>query len=418
MTGRRTAVGAGLLVAAVSSAAGASLWACGAPDPARAVPTVTVKKTRFARVVDADGHLKPVKATVLAAPPSSEGPMRIAWLAEDGITVKKGDLVARFDDADLKTSLYAAQDDRATAAARKEKEALLVAQARNDRRRTTAGAQRELELGRAFARKDTELYARDDIIASEIDEKLQGARADHARSAQTVDAQVARRKLQMLDVEAKKAEQGISRAHEDLRKLELRAPHDGVLVFRRSWRGEAVGVGDQAWGPLAEISRSDELEAEVFVLEVEAAGLAKGKPAEIVLESHPQRVWKGEIARVETVAKRRQAKSPTQYFGVTLALEKTDAALMKAGQRARARLMLDAREALVVPRAALAQKDGRWIAHRRKGDGFEPVAVKLGSATAGLVAVEAGLADGDVIALRDPEHSSTARAPGAPGEAR
>jgi RND family efflux transporter MFP subunit len=399
MSGRRGALRLTAALLLVGAGCG------GGRGKAGQVPTTVVAKTRFARTVDADGHLKPVQATIITAPRSAEGPMRVAWLIEDGATVAKDDVIARFDDSDLKSKLLASEADKATAEAKKQKEALMVAQARNDRQRTSEAAVRELELGRTFARKDVELYSRDDIVTSEIDGRLQEAKATHAQQAQTVDGQVARRKLQILEVEARKADQAIARAKDSLEKLEARAPHAGVVVFKRSWRGETIAVGDQAWGPLAEVSRSDELEAEVFVLEVEAAGLAKGKKAEVVLESQPGVTWAAEIGRVESVAKRRNPRSPTQYFGVTLKLEKTDAAAMKPGARVRARLLLDEREALVVPRPALFQKDGGWIAYRRRGGGFEAVSVTLGASTAGLVAVEAGLAPGDEIALRDPGQS-------------
>ena len=57
----------------------------------------------------------------------------------------------------------------------------------------------------------------------------------------------------------------------------------------------------------------------------------------------------------------------------------------------------------MVPRPALFDRDGSWIAHRRDpGGGFTPVPVKLGPSTAGLVSIVGGLSENDVIALRDP----------------
>src|SRR5687767_517956 len=82
--------------------AASSLPACGGDRGQRAVPTIVVKKSRFARVVDAEGHLKPVQSTTIAAPRGTEGPPRIAWLTQDGSVVKKGEVVARFDDTDLR----------------------------------------------------------------------------------------------------------------------------------------------------------------------------------------------------------------------------------------------------------------------------------------------------------------------------
>jgi HlyD family secretion protein len=381
------------------------LWAGCHHDDAAAVPTITVQRNHFARTVTAEGYLKPVQTTQINAPYSQEGPMRIAWLAEDGAVVKKDEVVARFDDSELRTRLLAVEDDKTTAATKRQKEGLLVSQARSERQRTTIGAERELTSARTFPHKDKDLYSRDDIITAEIDEKLQTARAETARRAEGVDGQVARRKIQMLEVEGRKADESISRVRTSLQQLEARAPHEGVLLFNRNFRGEALGVGDQAWGPIAELSASRDMEAEVFVLEVEAAGLAKGKKAELTLDSHPGVVVPAQVVQVSTVAKRRQFRSPTQYFGVTLSLSKVDPSLLRAGQRVRATLLLDERDAIVVPRPALFDREKGWVVYRREGNRFLPVPVKLGVSTAGRVAIEAGLAEGDVIALRDPAQS-------------
>jgi hypothetical protein len=150
----------------------------------------------------------------------------------------------------------------------------------------------------------------------------------------------------------------------------------------------------------------EDLEAELHVREVEAAGLATGRRAELVIEAQTDRIYPAKVKSVETVAKRRAQKSPTQYFGVVLTLEKTDPALMKPGQSVRARLFLHEQQALVLPRPALFDQDGRWIAYRREAQGgFVAVPVKIGASTAGLCTIETGLKENDVVALRDPGKS-------------
>ena len=92
-----------------------------------------------------------------------------------------------------------------------------------------------------------------------------------------------------------------------------------------------------------------------------------------------------------------------QYFAVTLG-ERTDPALMKPGQRVRSTLVLESRkEALLVPRQAVFEVDGKSVAYRlRRDGGFEPVVVRLGPSGPGRAVVEAGLAAGDRVALVDP----------------
>jgi HlyD family secretion protein len=384
------------------------LAGCGAKTPAADVPVVEVQKKKFARVIEAEGTLRPVKATPVTVPSDIQWPLRITWMALDGGLVKKGDVVARFDDLELKIRLANAESDRAVAQAKKTKESLLLKAVTEDRLRTTAAARRDLEMTKTFARRDSEIFSRDQIIESEIDEKLQSAKVEHADEARVVDKQVARSKLGLIGVEEKKADDAISRSEKGLQALEIKAPHDGVFTAKRNWIGEPMRVGDTVFRSqsVADISLVDTMEAETFVLEAEAAGLAKGKKAEVIIEGRAGSI-PAEVKQIETVAKRRQPKSPTQYFGVVLKLSKTDPATMKPGQRVRARLFLHEEEALVVPRPALFDRDGTWIAFRRQGGDFVPAKVKLGTSTAGLVTIASGLSAGDVIALRDPGKSAS-----------
>jgi multidrug efflux pump subunit AcrA (membrane-fusion protein) len=391
--------------------------ACGPANRGPDVPVVAVKKQKFARVVDADGYLRPVRATPVTVPSDVQWPLRITWLAADGGTVKKGEPVARFDDLELKERLANAEADRQVATAKKQKESLLLKTAQRDRERTTEASRRELTMTRTFQRRDTAIFARDQIIEGEIDEKLQEAKATHAGEAQKVDRRVSRTKLGLIDVEARRADDAIARSKKGLAALEIRAPHDGVFTLKRGFMGETLRVGDTVFRSMsvAEISLVEKMEAEIFVLEAEAAGLAKGKKAEVIVEALPGRPFEGQVKQVEAVAKRRQPRSPTQYFGVILSLAKTDSAVMKPGQRVRVRLFLHEESALVVPRPTLFDRDGKWVAYRRdQGGGFSTVPVKVGASTAGLVTIVSGLREGDTVALRDPAKAVDELVPTAP----
>ena len=144
----------------------------------------------------------------------------------------------------------------------------------------------------------------------------------------------------------------------------------------------------------------------------DAGGLAVGVPARVVVESRPDRDFAATVDAVDALAKPRVSWVPVQYFGVTLALERTDPGVMKPGQRVRAVLTLDGRkDAIAVPREAVFEKDGKKIVHRRSGWGFEPVEVVLGPVAIGRVVIDKGLSPGDVVALRDPERPAGAAAP-------
>jgi multidrug efflux pump subunit AcrA (membrane-fusion protein) len=373
------------------------------------VPTVTVSKQAFVRRVTAEGNLRAVKATPVTTPQNagSWGPMKIAWLAEDGTPVKAGDVVVRFDPTEQQKQLRDGESDLAAASAKLGSEQIKSEAAVANRDSAAEVAAAELEQQRKFQSKDKEIFSRNTIVEAEIDEKYAGAKREHAEQTKQIERKLAQSKAGLIAVEKQKAQIAISHAKAALSSMEVKAPHDGILVLRRSWRGELPKVGEQAWPgqKVAEIPLLETMEAEVFVLEVDGSGITEKGPAEVVVEAKPDITYKGTVKLVDKLAKPRVPGVPVQYFAVVVTLDKTDHAVMKPGQRVRTTLILDSADALVVPRQAVIGKDGKSVVYKRGAHGFEPVEVELGAGTSGRVVVTKGLAAGDVIALRDPTRS-------------
>jgi multidrug efflux pump subunit AcrA (membrane-fusion protein) len=371
-----------------------------------AVATFTVGKQRFVRRVTAEGNLRAVKATRLAAPRSGGrmGPLKIAWLTPDGTRVKAGDVVVRFDPSEPEKQLREGRSDLDSARAKLREEAVKSSAAVAGRTTDAVLASDELDQTRKFQSRDQTIFSRNQIIESEIDEHLAAAKQAHAERAKQIELRLARSNAAVIGVERQKAELAISHAQAALDAMAIVAPTDGVFVLERDWSGAMPKLGDSLWPgqTVAEIPALEAMEASVYVLEIDGSGLADHQRAEVVVEAQPDHVFPGQIRLIDKLAQPRQPGSPVQYFGVTIQLDTTDRAVMKPGQRVRATLQLDQQDALVVPREAVFDRDHKTVVYRKAAAGFEPAAVELGPATSGRIVITRGLAAGDVIALRDP----------------
>ena len=370
------------------------------------VATYTVATQHFVRRVTAEGNLRAVKATPLTTPRggSRMGPMKLAWLAPDGTLVKQGDVVVRFDPSEPEKQLRDGQIDLAAATARLDEDTVKSRAAVAGRTTDAALARDELAQTRKLQSKDPMIFSRNQIIESEIDEQLASAKQVHAERARAIEQRLATSNAAVIGVERQKAELAISHAQATLNSMAIVAPSDGIFVLERNWNGAMPKLGDSLWPgqAVAQITVLDAMEANVYVLEVDGSGLAEGQPAQVVLEAAPDHPFTGKIRIVDKLAQPRQQGSPVQYFGVVIQLDATDREAMKPGQRVRATLVLDQLDVLVAPRGAVVKRGPDNVVYRRTAAGFEPVAVELGAATSGRVAITKGLAAGDVIALRDP----------------
>jgi RND family efflux transporter MFP subunit len=258
----------------------------------------------------------------------------------------------------------------------------------------------DLDIYKERAKEDYEdIFSKNEILTSRIDGKLSEARMKHSEATEAIDRSIASKRMQLLALEEEKAKQEINQALEGLERMEVKAPHDGIFVYK--WEiqpGETVWPGQE----IANLPLVDTMEAEVFVLEADAMGLKEGVPASLRIEAHHETVYEGSIKKIADLAKPRERKVPTQYFEVILKLEKTDLEKMKPGQRVMATLKLEGVEALVVPRQCIFDEDGSMVVYRQTGKAFESVPVTLGAGTPGRVSIEEGISAGDIIATENP----------------
>ena len=382
-------------------------------------PTFVVRRADLARTARAEGVLRAVDAAPVRVP-GDDVALKIGWMIDDGSAVRAGDVVVRLDPSQSVKALSEGRAERATSEKKGERSDAesdaLVANLGRD----ADQARRERTTAETFQSRDPELFSRHEIIEADIDVDLAARKERHAVSSRRERQALATTNEELVGLEVRKAQLKIDKAERELSALELKAPHDGIVVLKRNWRGELPQVGQPVWSGqvLAEVPELTKLEAEVWVLEVDAGGLAPGRDAAVLLESPDARV-PAKVKSVDSLARPRLRNVPIQYFGAVLSLEKTDPSRMKPGERVAALIDLGVeKDALVVPRQAVFEKGGKAVVWRRDGRAFAPVAVTLGGSALGKVAVAAGLSEGDEIALVDPEAApAPTPSPGAGGGA-
>jgi len=369
------------------------------------IATYKVEPAQFTRRVTADGTLKAVEATPITAPHDVPQALKIAWIADDGAVVKKEEVVVRFDPTEFDNELIGGNEDRATAANKLTRADTDSSTTRTNLKRDAKQADSELKAAKRFKFDDAEIFSRYQRIEAETDQELAGEKKTHAEEVLGVRDMLAKTDRDLLAIEDRKAGLRIRTAEQGLKALEIVAPHDGILVLQRDWRGEIPRVGATVWqgSPIGEIPDLKAMKAEIFVLEADAAGLAVNQKAVISLQARPDVKYIGKVTQVDKLARPRMRGVPVQYFGVTVTLDRTDASVMKPGTRVRGVLELEnLANAFTIPRQAMFEKEGKKIVYRKRGDRFEPVEIAISSSSAGRVVVTKGLKKGDELALMDP----------------
>jgi hypothetical protein len=119
---------------------------------------------------------------------------------------------------------------------------------------------------------------------------------------------------------------------------------------------------------------------------------------------------------VAGLAARGWGPSSQKKFDMVVGLDKPDARL-RAGLTADVVVLgADVKDALLIPRQALFEQEGKLVAYVPAGSAFEPRDLQVKQRSESLVAVE-GLGEGTLVALVNPEDREAKGRKGASGSA-
>jgi RND family efflux transporter MFP subunit len=312
---------------------------------------------------------------------------------EEGTRVRKGDVIAEIEHADIEAQLEAARRGVAEA----EAQLAQVMAARDE-------DARNLERQRALAK--------DGITTAAALTGAESAAAVSAARVKSADAAIASSRARVRVME------------EALENTNVRAPFDGVVIKKRAEVGETVspfGVAGQATregGAIATIADLGELEVQTEVSENSVAKLVAAMPAEVKLQAYQDQTYSGRLRQIFPSADR--AKSIVEVRVTILDADahvKPEMTASVTFQERRARGQTGdgagtdqgrsgdgggTQPIVLVPRRTVAEQNGqsfvwvvaRGIASRRP--------VTLGSERLDQIEVRSGVAPGETLVLNPP----------------
>lgn len=311
-----------------------------APRAALVVTTAVSTRADWPAVVDAAGAIAAWQEASVAA--RSTGLPIVAVLAEVGDVVKKGQLLARFDDVTVRADVA-----RAEAA---------LAQARARAAQTAANRDRAVQL------RESGALSRQDILRAETE-------------ADAGDAEVAQ------------AQASLHSARLVLEHTRVVAPDAGVITSRSA----ALGAVAQPGTELFRLIRQGRLEWRAELTGTQLAQVKPGTRAHVVAADGTR--VNGRVRRVSPAL-----DASTRLGIVYVDLEPSAAA--RASMYVQGQLELATRSAVVVPAASVFVRDGRSYVAALDGTRVRLVQVTPGRRNAGQVEIAAGLEPGRTIVAR------------------
>jgi HlyD family secretion protein len=388
------------------------------PDPGT---PVRVTRGDLVQTVEVEGELAAVRSVEIGVPPVTEVEFKIAFLAPEGTAIKKGDPVIRFDTEALVRRLAEKKAEYEEAAKKVEQKQIDLRMKLLDIEQRTAQA--SADLGRAQLKVDVppEVQQRIELEKARLDAKGFERDIENLRAERRSTEALTGAELESLRSQRDRALGRVRALEDGIEKMTVRAPQDGIVVYKANWRDEKKKVGDSVWFGETILALPDltEMMGDGFVDEADGGPVEEGQTVTLRLEARPDFDVRARVRKIARTVKQRSWRTPLKGYRVELTVEKTDPTFMRPAMRFRGEIETSRTPGvLLLPRDAVFLRDAGPVVWVRRGFGWREVKVELGRSNRRQVEVTSGLAEGDRVSPADLLRSTEPRAAGPQRTAR
>ena len=391
----------------ICSLAVAALSGCG--ESVSRLPSLKLEVTDVEFRVPANGELIASESLPVAIPASIRMSFNLAWIAPEFSEIRKGDVLARFDDVQVRldregTALNVAKSDFKLVNTEREAELERIGIDHQ-----TYRVEGERSITEAFANADETLLSRNEIIDALADVDyldVEGTFLDWQLA--TLD----QRNLadqNLIRAERQSELSKLEKHDTALEMMELRSPADGTFVYARTRWGAKIGKGQTVYPgmPIGLLPVRGKIGARLYIPEADAVGLAEGQLVRLRLDAATNRQFTARITSVSPVASPRNRTDPQKFFSVEAEIDDVDPDIMRVGSRLRAEVITGSiNGGIVVPAQAVFGDGEDTFVYVLVGGRIEERIVTLGQRSPDLVELTSGVGPGERISLVAPAESS------------
>lgn len=367
------------------------------------LPTFTVKKGDFVISITESGELKAASNFTLVAP-RIWGKLRIVRLANEGTTVKEGDMLIQFDQTEMMKSF----NDKKNELNVQESE---LRKLKADQEANMSRLEADVDNAR-ITYELSKLNVERMKFESESQQKqaqleLERNKNNYDGSKQKITSQkiINQSDLNKLFIKLKQIKSDIEKVQKDMDALVVKAPLPGLVVYEYNWQtGKKIAIGDEPWPGGALISLPDLSKVQVLTMvnEIDVSKVKPGQPVNIKLDAFPDKSFTGKINSIATIGKNKDDNSSVKVFDVVVDVDNVDP-VFKPGMTTSNEIITEVvKNAVSVPLEAVFEKDAKVVVYKMDGNNPVPVEVKFGKKNSDFIIIESGLNSGDLVSLKDP----------------
>ncbi len=330
--------------------------------------------------------------------------VKIEDMVDEGTVVKKGDYVARLDAAELSDRIQNEENDLVQSTSQYTQAKLDTALELRQERDNMINLKYDIEQKR-IALEQSKFEPPATIKQAEYE--LEKAVRAYEQAVENYQLKVEKAIAQVTEARSEMLED--KRWFEFLQSLQdkfnIIAPEDGMVIYKRNWRGEKQGVGAtvRAWDPVvATLPDLSKMISRTYINEVDINYVSEDQEVEIGLDAFPDKKLTGTVVEVANIGEQRP-NTDAKVFQILIEIHESDTTLRPGMTTSNSILAEEINDVLFIPVECIhSQGDSITYVYRKSGLSYTKQQIKTGITNSDETIVLEGLSDGDVLYLSDP----------------
>jgi len=366
-------------------------------------PTETVKVEKIQLVVTASGELES-KQTAMIAPPSISRmwQYQIKQLTPENSRVKKGDTIVSFDSKSVMDRLIDKQADLARA--QKQLENKEIKETETEQELILNVAEKKMEYEKAERKADIVDHSRSDndrrksvidFTIAENDLFLAKEKLKFHKNNKLLNLKLAKGKVNRLTTD-------VNNFKNDIKRLKVKAPMDGMVIYRPNGEGEKPSVGDNVFfgQPVLELAVIEQMQLKAQIAEPDSGKIKLGQRVKIMIDGTQELVLQGEVVELGRVFRDKSTQDKRRVFDAMISFVQPEDTIIRPGMTARIEVVTQVIDnALTLSSQAVELENGEG---RVKISGIfseKDQVIEVAHIVGDKVVIGSGLSQGDIVAL-------------------
>ncbi len=215
--------------------------------------------------------------------------------------------------------------------------------------------------------------------------------------------------MQEVTASYNQAQRKLQQMQEVLKQFTVIAPKSGMVIYRRNWDGNKMGVGAtvNAWDNIvAELPDLSEMISKTYVNEIDISKVKTGQLVDIGIDAFPEKHFTGKVIEVANIGEQLQSTN-AKVYEVRIIVNEFDSILRPAMTTKNTIITSIIDSVLFIPIEGIFNSDSVSFVYRKKGSSVFKQQVIVGQSNDNEIIIREGLQENDEMLLVPPENAET-----------